>query len=102
MTIPGADWEARLSRLWAELGRYDDEEFLRRLERLVGELPAGSAIGLFERGAACDSTGHPDRAAPLYAAALDGGLTGERRRRAVIQRASSLRTWGSRRTRRHS
>jgi hypothetical protein len=35
------------------------------------------AIGLFERGAAFDSTGHPDQAVPLYKAALEAGLTGE-------------------------
>jgi hypothetical protein len=62
---------------------------------LVSELPPGSAIGLFERGAAFDSTGRPDRAVLLYAAALDAGLVGERRRRAVIQMASSLRNLGN-------
>jgi tetratricopeptide (TPR) repeat protein len=49
---------------------------------------------LFERAAAFDSTGHSDRAVPLYREALDRGLTGERRRRAVIQMASSLRNLG--------
>lgn len=95
MTVAGADWEKRVSELWTEMGRYDDDEFVGRVDGLVAELPAGSAIGLFERGAALDSTGHPDRAVPLYAAALDAGLVGERRRRAVIQMASSLRNLGN-------
>jgi Tetratrico peptide repeat len=54
----------------------------------------GSAVGLFERAASLDSTGHPDLAVPLYRESLDRGLTGERRRRAVIQMASSLRNLG--------
>jgi len=50
--------------------------------------------GRFERAAAQDSTGHADLAVPLYREALQQGLTGERRRRAVIQLASSLRNIG--------
>jgi Tetratrico peptide repeat len=38
--------------------------------------------------------GHSDLAVPLYRKALDVGLSGERRRRAVIQLASSLRNVG--------
>jgi tetratricopeptide (TPR) repeat protein len=94
MTVADADWERRASELWAAIDAYDEDQFLRRIEALVGELPPGSAIGLFERGAAFDSTGHPDRAVALYAAALEAGLEGERRRRAVIQMASSLRNLG--------
>ena len=45
----------------------------------------------FERACAFDSTGHSDRAVPLYWEAIERGLTGERQRRAVIQLASSLR-----------
>ncbi len=95
MTVAGADWEKRVSELWTEIDSYDEDEFVGRIDSLAAELPPGSAIGLFERGAACDSTGHPDRAVPLYAAALEAGLVGERRRRAVIQMASSLRNLGN-------
>ncbi|MBD5635362.1 MAG: tetratricopeptide repeat protein, partial [Candidatus Eremiobacteraeota bacterium] len=94
MTDNDADWEERLAELWTQRDGYDEDEFVGRIEELAAELPSGSAIGLFERGAALDSTGHPDRAVPLYSAALDGGLVGERRRRAVIQMASSLRNIG--------
>ncbi|MFP2923827.1 tetratricopeptide repeat protein [Pyxidicoccus sp. 3LG] len=83
-----------MSQLWAELTSDDADTFVRRVDALAAELPPGSAIGLFERGSALDSTGHPERAVPLYAAALDAGLAGERRRRAVIQMASSLRSLG--------
>jgi len=94
VTAPGADWEQRVAELWAELDNCEDDEFVARVDRLAAELPPGSAIGLFERGAARDSTGHSDQAIPLYEAALEAGLVGERRRRAVIQMASSLRNLG--------
>jgi tetratricopeptide (TPR) repeat protein len=64
------------------------------MEQLTAELPAGNAVGLFERGGAFDSTGHPDLAVPLYRQALACGLQGRRRREAVIQLASSLRNLG--------
>lgn len=94
MSDVSGDWERRVSELWAAVDEHDDEEFVAQIDALVAELPAGSAIGLFERACALDSTGHSDLAAPLYRAALDGGLSGIRRRRAVIQMASSLRNLG--------
>ncbi|WSN14901.1 tetratricopeptide repeat protein [Micromonospora sp. NBC_01699] len=51
-------------------------------------------MAAFERACAWDSTGHSDRAVPLYRWALDHGLAGYRRRRAVIQMSSSLRNIG--------
>ena len=54
----------------------------------------GDAVEMFERACELDSTGHSDRAAPLYRSALDAGLTGINRRRATIQMASSLRNLG--------
>jgi hypothetical protein len=91
---PDADWEQRVTALWAELDDTDEDEFVRRIEALAAELPAGSAIADFERACAQDSTGHSDRAVPLYRSALETGLTGIRRRRAVIQLSSSLRNVG--------
>jgi len=94
MSTTDAAWEKRVAELWSALDEYEPEEFVARLDTLVAELPPGSAVGLFERGAAQDSTGHPDRAVPLYRAALEAGLSGLRRRRATIQLASSLRNLG--------
>ncbi|GAC1478298.1 MAG: tetratricopeptide repeat protein [Candidatus Dormibacteria bacterium] len=94
MATTSTEWERRLALLWAELEDSDENEFRTRIEALAGELPAGSGVGLFERAAAFDSTGHPDQAVPLYRAALSAGLDGERRRRAVIQMASSIRNLG--------
>lgn len=79
---------------WASIEEYDGAEFVALIEELAAELDEGSAVAAFERACSFDSTGHPDRAVPLYRRALEIGLTGERRRRAVIQLASSLRNLG--------
>ena len=94
MTSPDEDWEKRISELWAAIDEHDENEFIALIDRMATELPPGNAIGLFERAAALDSTGHSDLAIPLYKAALDAGLVTIRRRRAIIQMASSLRNIG--------
>lgn len=88
------DWEQRLADLWASIDNHSEQEFLSRMEDLVAELPADSAVAVFERAGSLDSTGHSDLAVPLYRQALELGLQGERRRQAVIQLASSLRNIG--------
>jgi Flp pilus assembly protein TadD len=89
-----ANWEQRLADLWAAIDSHGEEEFLARMEKLTAELPVDNAVAVFERAASLDSTGHSDLAVPLYRQALERGLPGERRRRAVIQMASSLRNLG--------
>jgi hypothetical protein len=89
-----AEWERRVADAWASLDETAETDFLLAIQKLVEELPPGEPDGLFERAASLDSTGHSDVAVPLYRQALEGGLTGERRRRAVIQMASSLRNLG--------
>ncbi|RKS80446.1 tetratricopeptide repeat protein [Motilibacter peucedani] len=88
------DWEQRVDALWARIESEQPDAFLAQVEALAAELPDGSARAAFERACAQDSTGHPDLAVPLYRQALDAGLVGLRRRRAVIQLASSLRNLG--------
>jgi hypothetical protein len=85
-------WEDRVAALWASLDEQPD--FVADMEKLVAELPPDDPVGPFELASAFDSTGHPDRAVPLYRRALSLGLSGIRRRRAVIQLASSLRNLG--------
>jgi hypothetical protein len=81
MTAAVVDGGKRIAERWAKLDAYREDERLRRPDLLIAELPRGSDIGLVERGAAIESTGgHPGRAAPLYAAALEADLLGERRR----------------------
>lgn len=89
-----ADWDRRLTLLWASINDQGEEDFLAAMEKLVAERPEDDAIGQFERGASLDSTGHPDLAVEHYRRALELGLTGIRRRRATIQLASSLRAIG--------
>ncbi|WP_394770401.1 tetratricopeptide repeat protein [Lacisediminihabitans sp.] len=88
------EWEKRLAEQWAAIDELPEEEFLAGMDRLVAELPEGSAVGRFERASALDATDHSDLAVPLYREALDLGLHGRRRREAVIQLASSLRNIG--------
>jgi hypothetical protein len=89
-----AEWEQRISDLWASINDYSEEQFLERMEKLAAELPADSPVALYERASSLDSTGHSDLAVPLYQQALKLGLQGGRRRQAVIQLASSLRNIG--------
>ena len=92
MTDPA--WEERLAAVWAAAGELEDDELRRRVESLADELGPGDAVALFERAGSWDSTARSDLAVPLYREALAAGLSGTRRRRAVIQLASSLRNLG--------
>ena len=94
MEDTSASWQARLDALWSSIDDHAAGDFVARMDALAGELPDAAPIGLFERASARDSTGRPELAVPLYEAALAGGLTGIRRRRAVIQMASSIRNLG--------
>ncbi len=94
MSAAGGSWEERNAELWKSIDDYGEGEFVARVEAMAAELPTGSAVAIFERGCAQDSTGHPELAVPLYRAAIEAGLNGMRRRRATIQLASSLRNLG--------
>jgi len=94
MTNTSDDWEERLEALWRTFDDHDEATFRAKLDALAAERPAGDAIALFERAGAFDSTGVEKEAAPLYRQALAAGLPGDRRRRAIIQLASTLRNLG--------
>jgi len=94
MDTPDAQWEDRLSGVLASIDDLPEDEFLAAVLDLTGQLPADHPVGLFERAGAYDSTGHPDLAVPLYEQALANSLQGPRRRRAVVQLASSRRNLG--------
>ena len=96
----GSAWEAEVAAAWAGFAAVHDDTpdldeveaaFRLRVDELAERAPYGDGSGTFERAAAFDSTGHSDRAVPLYEEALAVGLTGIRRRRATIQLANSLR-----------
>src|SRR4051795_12209343 len=87
------DFEDRVSQLWSSLDDHDEEAFRAQVFALAEAAPT-AGIADFERACAWDSTGHSDRAVPLYRSAIEHGLEGVRRRRAAIQLASSLRNTG--------
>jgi len=89
-----SSWDERMTELWSAIDTIEPDEFLARVRALADERPAADAVALFELASANDSTGHPEEAATLYRQALDAGLEGERRRRAVIQLSSTLRNLG--------
>jgi tetratricopeptide (TPR) repeat protein len=89
------DVDRRAAALFAAIDDYEEAAFIAEIDALAGELPEDDADRLFHQAAARDSWGHSDLAVPLYARALEfGSLTGENRRRAVIQMSSSLRNVG--------
>jgi tRNA-Thr(GGU) m(6)t(6)A37 methyltransferase TsaA len=92
--VERAEWERRLAAVWAQRSELSEEDLVAAVANLVAELPAEDPVGPFELASAYDSTGDPARAVDGYRAALGRGLTGPRRRRAVIQLASSLRNLG--------
>ncbi|WP_246852774.1 tetratricopeptide repeat protein [Naasia sp. SYSU D00948] len=87
-----ATWEERIAAAWEEFDRLSPEEFLARMADLAEEGP--EADGLYERASALDALGDELSAVGLYQRALALGLGPERRRQAVIQLASSLRSVG--------
>jgi len=88
------DWDSRIAEAWAAFDAYEEADFRALIDELVAELPPDDPVGLYERGGAFDSTGHPHEAVALYREALDRELAGGRRRQCVIQLASSLRNLG--------
>ncbi len=89
-----AEWDRRLDELWGSVDERSESDFVAAMAALVAELPPGDPVGPFELASAYDSTGDPARAVDGYRQALDAGLAGPGRRRAVIQLASSLRNLG--------
>lgn len=94
MTETSTSWEQRVADHWRRIDEYDEPSFRAVLDTLLDALPPDDPIAAFERAAVFDSFGDPAAAVPLYRAALAAGVTGERRRRAVIQMASSIRNLG--------
>jgi tetratricopeptide (TPR) repeat protein len=94
MATPDADWEKRLAELWGAFEQIEPADFIRRMQALIEELPPLHPVGLFELAGTFDSLGKEAEAEPLYRRALAEGLPGDRRRRAVIQLASTLRNLG--------
>jgi len=94
VSLGNETWEERCERLWGQFERFDADQFVHQMKELVSELSPQDPIGYFELAGAHDSTGHSDIAIPLYERSLSLGLSGSRRRQAVIQMSSSIRNIG--------
>jgi hypothetical protein len=94
MTPPDADWEKRLADLWKAFDTTAPVDFIAHMQALTNELPSDHPVAMFELAGTFDSLGQEAQAEPLYRRALAEGLPGDRRRRAVIQLASTIRNLG--------
>ncbi|MFE0347729.1 tetratricopeptide repeat protein [Streptomyces griseoluteus] len=88
------EWEQRCAALWDAFDDSDAAQFRSRMAALTAELPTDHPVAAYELASAYDATDLGEDAVPLYRQALDTGLPGDRRRQAVIQLASTLRTLG--------
>ena len=90
-----AAWDQSIDDFYEhDFDESDPQTALTRMRSLVAERPAGDAAALFELGGVYDSLGLETEAIPLYRAALEAGLEGERATRVFIQLASTLRNVG--------
>lgn len=87
------DWQVRVDAVWAD-ETLDPADVVRRIDALAAERPEGDAEALFERAGARDSAGLETDAEVLYRRALTVGLDPDRRTRATIQLASTIRNLG--------
>jgi tetratricopeptide (TPR) repeat protein len=88
------DWEMEVRRVWEGADGMSDEEIVAAIDALADLRPGGDPSALYERASARDYAGLEEQAEPLYRLALDAGLDEERRPRAIIQLASTLRNLG--------
>jgi tetratricopeptide (TPR) repeat protein len=94
LVVPPDSWERAVAEVWATAGERSDDDVIAAIGLLAADRPDGDPAALYERASAHDYAGQEALAEPLYRAALDAGLDPERRPRAVIQLASTLRNLG--------
>jgi tetratricopeptide (TPR) repeat protein len=92
--VSAGDWQARVDALWDAFDRHSAPAFRAAMAALAAERPPGDPLALFETASAHDATDQEAEAAAAYERALAAGLSGETRRRAVVQYASTLRNLG--------
>jgi len=93
-SVSDEEWERAVAEVWATAAERSDDDVIAAIAVLAQQRPDGDAAALFERASAHDYAGQEALAEPLYRAALTAGLDAERRPRAVIQLASTLRNLG--------
>lgn len=92
----GSDWEERVRQLWLRFrsGALTEDALIPAVDAIAAERSEDDAAALFERASARDSVGLEADADVLYRRALAAGLDADRRARATIQLASTLRNLG--------
>ena len=90
-----ATWDKKIDDFYEhEFDESDPQGAIARIRSFAAERSVGDAAALFELGGIYDSLGLETEAIPLYRAALEAGLEGERATRVFIQLASTLRNVG--------
>jgi tetratricopeptide (TPR) repeat protein len=89
-----SEWEVHVAAFWRSADESKVDETLAAMKRLVDELDPSDPLGLFEWASVHDFLGLETEAIPIYQQALDSGLGGLTREKALIQLASSLRNVG--------
>ena len=87
------DWQSRVDAVWDDAAR-TEVEGIAAIDALAAERSEDAPVALFERAGARDSAGLEAEAEVLYRRALTGGLDENRRARATIQLASTIRNLG--------
>lgn len=87
------DWQDRVDAVWTD-DTLTETQVIDAIDALAAERPEDDAVALFERAGARDSAGLEAEAEGLYRRALARGLDDERRTRATIQLASTIRNLG--------
>jgi tetratricopeptide (TPR) repeat protein len=88
------DWDERVNAVWSTAAQRSEDDVLVMILALADERPERDPDALFERASAYDYVGREAEAEPCYRQALEAGLAGARRPRALIQLASTLRNLG--------
>jgi tetratricopeptide (TPR) repeat protein len=88
------EWNDRIAAAWSVVPDLDDDVALELIDALVAERDETDAAAVFEAACIRDSLGLESEAEARYRRALELGLDDDRRPRAVIQLASTIRNLG--------
>ncbi|WP_430868002.1 tetratricopeptide repeat protein [Demequina aurantiaca] len=87
-------WDDLIDGFWTDFDESRPAAMLSQMSSLAEQHPGNDGAALYESAAVHDSTGGTSQAIDLYRLALEAGLDGARRPRALLQLASSLRAEG--------
>ena len=88
------EFEEQIAEVWASTADRSEAEVLQAVEQIVAQRLESDAAAQFELASAYDFADREADAEPLYRSALAARLDADRRPRAVIQLASTIRNLG--------